>query len=283
MERKEKHNHDGHRQRIIKKLEESDLLEHELLEILLFYVFKRRNTNDLAHNLLAEFGSIQKVLSAPKEKLEEVDGIGKQAAQFLWTIGKCAAAVKKDVFASEMGILGQYDCDRFVEAIRGSYIGLRTEVLDFYLLDKEGNVFKRRRFQGGKSSVRIEPLTFSQMIVENVPNGIIAVHNHPGGSLTSSREDDETTRLCQLICSAHNVLFCDHLIVTDSGSYSYYRVGEMQRISQEYSVSKLTAELRGKKREYEDENVGVPNVFKKSLDNFNIKKEGDRYVGFVEE
>ena len=278
MERKEKNNHDGHRQRIIKKLDESELLEHELLEVLLFYVFKRRNTNDIAHALLAEFGSLKNILTAPKERLEKVEGIGTQSAQFLWMIGKCAAAFKKDVLASEMGVWGKYDVDAFAKAIRGSYIGLRTEVLDFYLLDKQGNVFKRRRFYGEKTRVKLEPFLFSQTLVENEPSGVIIVHNHPGGSLTPSTEDDEATRLCQVICSANNVLLCDHLIVTDGGMYSYYQVGEMQRISKEYAVRKLTAELRGKEEKYVDEEVGLPNVFQKNFDNFSIKKEGDRYV-----
>ena len=279
----EKHNHDGHRQRLIKRLDESDLLEHELLEILLFHVFKRRNTNDLAHALISEFGSIKNVLSAPKERLERVEGVGKQTAQFLWTIGKCAAKGKKEPTEPPLRLFEQYDAAAFAEAIHVYYAGLRTEVLDFYLLNEEGNVVKRRRFYGEKSRVGISPLAFSQMLVEHEPSGIIIVHNHPGGTLTPSTEDDETTRLCQLICSAHNVLLCDHLIVTESGKHSYYQVGEMQRIGREYSARRLAAELRGKKKEYVDEEIGLPNVFHKNIDNFKIKKVDGKFVGVIEE
>ena len=83
-----KDNHDGHRQRLLKRVEEEDLLEHELLEMLLFYVFKRRNTNDLAHRLLAKFGSIEALVSASMEELQSVEGIGKQTAQFFFLLGR---------------------------------------------------------------------------------------------------------------------------------------------------------------------------------------------------
>ena len=49
--------HEGHRQRIREKLEAGTLLDHELLEILLFPSLPRRNTNDIAHRLLQTFGS----------------------------------------------------------------------------------------------------------------------------------------------------------------------------------------------------------------------------------
>ena len=41
------HEHGGHRQRIIKKLDQGVLLEHELLEVFLFNAIPRRNTNDI--------------------------------------------------------------------------------------------------------------------------------------------------------------------------------------------------------------------------------------------
>ena len=53
--------HEGHRKRIIQKLETGALLDHELLEIMLFSMLPRRNTNDIAHRLLQKFGSIEEI------------------------------------------------------------------------------------------------------------------------------------------------------------------------------------------------------------------------------
>ncbi len=49
-----KHNHYGHRQRIYEKFQRGErLYDHELLEMLLFNAIPQKNTNDLAHRLLA--------------------------------------------------------------------------------------------------------------------------------------------------------------------------------------------------------------------------------------
>ena len=79
--------HEGHRKRIIQKLESGTLLDHEVLEILLFASLPRRNTNDIAHRLLQKFGSMQEVFSASQEELKKVKGIGDTTATNLRCIG----------------------------------------------------------------------------------------------------------------------------------------------------------------------------------------------------
>ena len=47
--------HGGHRERMRKRFKESGnfkgFSEHEILEMLLFYIVPRKNTNDIAHEL----------------------------------------------------------------------------------------------------------------------------------------------------------------------------------------------------------------------------------------
>ncbi|MCL2462445.1 MAG: hypothetical protein FWF44_07245, partial [Defluviitaleaceae bacterium] len=53
--------HKGHRERMRKKYLQDGLdnfEDHEILEILLFYCIPMKNTNELAHELIAEFGSL---------------------------------------------------------------------------------------------------------------------------------------------------------------------------------------------------------------------------------
>ena len=69
--------HSGHRARMREKLKDNGSFPpHELLEMLLTYSLPRINTNELAHKLINRFGSIDAVLSADMDALEEVDGIG---------------------------------------------------------------------------------------------------------------------------------------------------------------------------------------------------------------
>ena len=56
---------------------------------------------------------------------------------------------------------------------------------------------------------------------------IMAVcHNHPSGSLSPSRADDELTKSIQHACELMRIHFMDHVIVTDGQYYSYHEVGK---------------------------------------------------------
>ena len=78
--------HQGHRERLRRRFlaEGLDAFEdHQVLELLLFHVVPRVDTNPIAHQLLKRFGSLSAVLEADPRDLATVEGIGKQAAVFL--------------------------------------------------------------------------------------------------------------------------------------------------------------------------------------------------------
>ena len=71
--------HDGHRQRAKERYRQvgtDALADHELLELALFYAIPRQDTNETAHRLLKRFRSLQGVLQASPEELEQVEGVG---------------------------------------------------------------------------------------------------------------------------------------------------------------------------------------------------------------
>ena len=72
--------HQGHRERVRERFLKEGLdsfQPHEVLEFLLFLLHSRRDTNEIAHRLINEFGCLSNVLEAPVEKLAEVKGISK--------------------------------------------------------------------------------------------------------------------------------------------------------------------------------------------------------------
>lgn len=82
--------HDGHRQRKRQQFLShgpQSMADHELLELALFYAIPRRDTNETAHRLLEQFGSLDRVLTAPEQELEQVEGVGQNAAVLLRLIG----------------------------------------------------------------------------------------------------------------------------------------------------------------------------------------------------
>ena len=64
--------HDGHRQRLKDQFREGGLdnfTEYQVLELLLFYIIPRKDTNPNAHALIDRFGYLAQVLEAPVEEL----------------------------------------------------------------------------------------------------------------------------------------------------------------------------------------------------------------------
>jgi DNA repair protein RadC len=235
--------HEGHRQRIMQKLDSGVLLDHELLEIVLFNAIPRRNTNDLAHRLLAEFGTLGEVFSAPFKRLQNVKGIGISVAAYIRVIGIIMRKIY-DVIGT-LYYPERFDRDGFFSYVKEEYKPLKREVIDIYLLDGEGKIITRCRF--GETSffnAEMHPQDLTRILVEYTPVGIVMVHNHPYGEAKASEMDDYTTRQVQLICSTQNVLLCDHLVYAQNGVYSYYLSNKLQEIAAEFSMNAILSDAK---------------------------------------
>ena len=87
--------HAGHREKMREKYARAGadaFLPHELLEMLLFHAVPYRDTNPTAHLLLSRFGSLSGVLSASREDLCTVPGIGEYAADLIRSVANLADA-----------------------------------------------------------------------------------------------------------------------------------------------------------------------------------------------
>ena len=78
--------HIGHRQRMRRKLFEYSRRvfdTYELLEMLLYYSVKLRDTNPISKALLQRFSSLNGVLHAQYDELLTVSGVGKKSAELI--------------------------------------------------------------------------------------------------------------------------------------------------------------------------------------------------------
>ena len=146
MKYMEKENlHAGHRERMMSKLinNSDSLLDHELLEILLFYAIPRVDTNQLAHKILRVFGSVEKVFCAEHSELTAVDGVGQKTANLIVTVGKLYQAAKKKK-AEKIRLLSFYDVQKVVKEI---FEVLEHEAFIVLMLDKNHNLIISLQFQ----------------------------------------------------------------------------------------------------------------------------------------
>ena len=217
--------HSGHRQRLLKRFNEEILSESEQLEILLYNAMPRRNTSDIAHRLLARFGSIEGVLSAPISALKEVEGMGESLASYLRVIG---TYLEKGLRSVAKRIDGAFAAEEFIESLRPVYERMQTETVTAYLMDKTGKVFKEYRFtEDRKTAVRFGINEVVWLLHNLRPSGIALVHNHPDGRVEPSDADDDATKRCESVCFSYGVAFYDHVIFAKDSYYSYYLSGRL--------------------------------------------------------
>ena len=216
--------HDGHRQRLLDKIEQGSVCEHEYLEALLFSALPRKNTNDIAHKLLAEFGSIKGVLFAPVPALQRVEGVGRNVAAYLHIIGVCLQGVigKQE----DSAYPNAFEKRSFARFLIKRYESIRTEVLEFFMVDEFGRICSNRSFSSDtSSSICIEPRQIGEYFSTRGGSGVIMVHNHPFGDAKPSARDDVTTEKCKELASTYGLAFLDHLICAPNSVYSYQDAG----------------------------------------------------------
>ena len=107
--------HDKHRERLRKKLLDGVALEdHEILEMLLFYALPRINTNELAHDLIDQNGSLAKVLCARQEELMKIDGIGEKSAVLMRLIDEISRRTIREMCNTDELLTSEVELDKYL-------------------------------------------------------------------------------------------------------------------------------------------------------------------------
>lgn len=231
--------HTGHRRRMYARLESDDTIaDHELLEIFLFGLIPRKNTNGLAHVLIRRFGGLDKVFKAEKSELMEVDGIGEVIAEHILSVRK--------IFFGNYSESKDTTCN--INELRAElvkrYKGLKYELLDIYAFGASDTLVLHRVFTIKNSDlVTVDGKKLSALLSSPKVFAIIAAHNHPESTCFPSTTDNAFTRGLQLQCSLNGVKLYDHLIVDGQGNtYSYLDSGELATICENFNAEKIVDE-----------------------------------------
>lgn len=207
--------HDGHRERMRKKLTENDdaaFYDHELLEMLLYSTIPQRDTNPLAHSLIEEFGSFSAVFDASYEELLKVKGIGVTSATLLKLIPRVAESYLNDKNSFNGEVIRNGD-DAF-NYVLPKYVKLTEEMSSALFLSNAGKVLGWEKLGGGTVNVTEIPVRklVSQSLKYNATQAIL-FHNHPSGIAVPSKSDVITTRNIIEALKPISVKLVDHIVI----------------------------------------------------------------------
>lgn len=240
----EKSVHANHRQRFIDKFlkNPSSFAEHELLEILLYSVIARKDTNELAHKLLSYFGSLEKVFTADPSALMNVSGVGKRVASHIKTIGLIYEHMPKNkseqkVTCTSFGAIKTKLDEAFYDATSEKFL------LMFF--DKGYKLLSSIEYTNNQfHTVMISGAQIVEAINIIKPSYAIIAHNHLTDNPAPSSHDDVATTKLNILLDLHNVFLNDHVIVAKNKTYSYYHSGRLQTIKEKCTIDKMISHLK---------------------------------------
>jgi len=212
-------NYFGHRERLKERFDKAGLegfSEHEILELLLFYVRPRVDTKPIAKALLSEFESLEGVLSAKSEALKAVPGIGEEAARFIHLIKKISEfAIRAKAVGTSPTLCTNSELLKYLCA---SMANLVEEQFRVIFLDGGNRILKDEVISHGiENQTVVYPRLVMKKALSHHATGIIAAHNHPSGRLIPSQADRDITRALQAAAETLGINFFDHLIIGREG------------------------------------------------------------------
>lgn len=211
--------HKGHRERLKRRFLEEGLdnfTDVQVLELLLFYAIPLKDTNPLAHALLAHFGSLSRVLEADVTELKKVPGISDHSATLLALVTELCRYYQVDS-AQRVEILDSLEaCGEYLVP---RFFGRTRETVFVLCLDAKCKVICCKEL--GEGSVNAASISIRKVVETALAcnaSSVILAHNHPSGVALPSDEDILTSRRIYAALSAVDVTLADHIVVAE-GDY----------------------------------------------------------------
>lgn len=218
--------HDGHRQRMKRRFREyglDDFTDIQVLELLLFYAIPRQDTNPIAHQLLKDFGGLAQVMEASVEELQNVSGIGENAATLLSLVTAMGRYYQVNR-GSQTKILSTIDqCGEYLVPY---FFGRRNETVFLLCLDAKCKVLCCKKVgEGSVNSANVPIRRIVEIALGAHATSVVLAHNHPSGIALPSGDDIQTTRRVAAALSTVDVNLVDHIVVADDDFVSMVQSG----------------------------------------------------------
>ena len=216
----------GHRERLRNRFREAGaeaLADYELVELLLFRAIPRRDVKPLAKAVIARFGSFVEAISAPPERLAEIDGMSLNAATELKIVEAAAQRLAKGKIKrrTSMGSWGEV-----VDYCRAAMAFSDKEEFRILFLDKKnGLIADEVQGIGTVDHTPVYPREVVKRALELSASAVILVHNHPSGDPTPSQQDVKLTLDIIGMAKPLGVMIHDHIIVARQGHASLKGLG----------------------------------------------------------
>lgn len=188
----------------------------ELLAIILGSGMKGRSVLQLSQELIAHFGSLERLAEATLEELKQIKGIGHAKALQLKAIFGLGLRISRQSIGPKYRIENPLHAYNLVkEELEGE----KREIFIVILLDVKGCVICHKVVAiGTLSNSLVHPREVFHPAIRHSAASMILVHNHPSGDPTPSKQDREVTKMLIDAGKLMGIPVNDHIIV-GKGNY----------------------------------------------------------------
>lgn len=206
-----------HRDRVKTKFFESlgvGWFDYEILELLFFFSIPRIDTKPLAKQLIAEFGSLARVIDADRDKLMSYPGVGKVTTILIKLI-KNIIKIYHDDKIEHLSKTVFDDNKKIGEFFKDKLYTYTDEVVYVMFLDNASKMISCNLISvGDLANVPLNNKTIIEKALMYKATSIAIAHNHPSGDSIPSESDVMATRNLRSDLKVINVKLIDHIIVT---------------------------------------------------------------------
>ena len=211
----------GHRERLRERFREAGseaLADYEMLELVLFRAVPRRDVKPLAKDLLARFGSFAEVISAPRARLAEVDGLGAAAITEFKVVQAAAHRLTKGQ-VGKRPVLSSWSA--VLDYVRAAQAFAEKEQFRILFLDKRNQLIADEvQQQGTVDHTPVYPREVVKRALQLNASAVILAHNHPSGKVEPSEADLVLTRVLKEALALVDVQVLDHFVVGNNRAAS---------------------------------------------------------------
>ena len=202
------------------------LTDAELIAILIGSGTKKESAVELSKRILAQLGNDLNVLAKQSvQDLVKFKGIGEAKAIAIVAALELGRRRKPTESIRREKITSSRDIFQFVHA---QFLDLPHEEFHVLLLNRSNAVIRREFVsRGGVSGTVVDPKIIFKIALDNLASSVILCHNHPSGNLRPSEQDISLTKKIKEAGSLLEIPVLDHLIITDTGYFSFADEGMM--------------------------------------------------------
>jgi DNA repair protein RadC len=234
--------HHGHRSRMRKKMldGQGNFLDYELLELLLFNVFPRRDVKPIAKTLLKECGrKLSNVFFAEYSKLKNIENVSDSTISMIFTIKQIMQKILHQQLEGEESLTKISDlCEENQEEKEISlsdnfalinYLKMaignneKESFCVLYLNIQSKLIAADVEDYGTVDRITIYHREIIRRALELNATGIVLSHNHPSGNCKPSKPDILLTEQLQKICVNIGIKLVDHIIISKNNHFSFYK------------------------------------------------------------